>query len=284
MNKIRSMTGFAQVAEPAAIFTLKSHNHRFLELHLAVPPSLGPVERDLRALLSGSIHRGKVHFSVALQPDDPGFRPRLNAAWLKDLHAQWHALFPESPEMPGALLQPESSFLPPAGPDEAWKGQILAGARLVLQAFLNSRSEEGEKLVPSMLAAAAEIRSILSQFEPRLGAVRKEIVARLRGQLGALLEERGPDPQRLEQEAAVLCTRMDPEEELVRASQFAARLEDHLNNPPAPAGKMLDFLVQELSRELQTLSQKVKDLSMREDTIKLKMLCERLREQVQNIE
>jgi uncharacterized protein (TIGR00255 family) len=77
---------------------------------------------------------------------------------------------------------------------------------------------------------------------------------------------------------------MDPEEELVRAAQFASRLEQHLKDPPSPAGKMLDFLVQELSRELQTLSQKVKDLPLREDTVRMKMLCERLREQVQNIE
>jgi uncharacterized protein YicC (UPF0701 family) len=284
MNKIRSMTGFAQVSSPAAIFTLKSHNHRFLELHLAVPPMLGPVERDLRALLGGAIHRGKVHFAVALRPDDPGFRPRLNTAWLRDLQAQWAALFPDSPQLPGALLQPETAFLPPDGPEEAWKGEILAGARSVIQAFVASRSEEGEKLVPSMRSALSEIRETLARFEPRLASIRLDLTERLKAQLAALLDDRGADSQRIEQEAAFLCTRMDPEEELVRAAQFAARLEEHLKDPPAPAGKMLDFLVQELSRELQTLSQKVKDLPLREDTVRMKMLCERLREQVQNIE
>lgn len=284
MNKILSMTGFAQVSAPAAIFTLKSHNHRFLELHLAMPPMLGPVERELRALLGGAIHRGKVHFSVAPRPDAPGFRPRLNSAWLTDLQGQWCALFPDSPQLPGALLQPETAFLPPDGPGEEWKGEILGGARAVLAAFLASRSEEGEKLVPSMRSALAEIRSTLGRFEPRLGSIRTDLTEKLKVQLAALLDDRGADPQRIEQEAAFLCTRMDPEEELVRAAQFASRLEEHLDNPPSPAGKMLDFLVQELSRELQTLSQKVKDLPLREETVKMKMLCERLREQVQNIE
>ena len=284
MNRILSMTGFAQVATAAAIFTLKSHNHRFLELHLAAPPMLGPVERDIRILLGGSIHRGKVHFSIALRPDAPEFRPRLNAAWLKDLQGQWGALFPEAPQLPDALLQAETAFLPPEGPDETWKGEILAGTRSVLQGFLYSRAEEGEKLVPSMLEACRDIQAILAAFEPRLAGIRRDITDRLRGQLTVLMEDRAFDPQRIEQEAAVLCVRMDPEEELVRASQFAARLEEHLSHPPAPAGKMLDFLVQELSRELQTLSQKVKDLPLREETVKMKMLCERLREQVQNIE
>ena len=77
---------------------------------------------------------------------------------------------------------------------------------------------------------------------------------------------------------------MDPEEETVRAAQFAQRLEETLLKAPRPAGKLLDFLVQELSRELQTLSQKVKDFAIREDVVRLKLLAERVREQIQNIE
>jgi uncharacterized protein (TIGR00255 family) len=278
------MTGFAQVSVPAGIFTLKSHNHRFLELHLTVPSALGPLERDLRAMLTGAIHRGKVHFSLALRPDDPAFRPRLNVDWLRELHTQWAAVFPDHSEVPASLIQPDAAFLPAEPLDEAWKEGVLDGGRRVLEQFLISRREEGVKLVPSMLEAVGAIRESLAAMGPRLEGLRSETVEKLKGQLAALLEERGPDPARLEQEAAILCSRMDPEEELVRAGQFAARLAEHLQSPPEPAGKALDFLVQELGRELQTLSQKVKDLGLREETLKMKMWCERLREQVQNIE
>jgi uncharacterized protein YicC (UPF0701 family) len=284
MNSILSMTGFAQASTPAGIFTLKSHNHRFLELHLSLPSALGPLEMDLRTMLGAGIHRGKVYFSIAARPDDPIFRPRLNAAWIRELHAQWTALFPGSPDLPGSLLQPETAFLPPDVPEETWSEGVRAGAREVLEAFRRSRAEEGRKIVPSMLDALGEISAILAQVGPRLEGLRGELTARLRGQMADLLEDRKPDPDRLEQEAAVLCARMDPEEELVRAGQFADRIREHLEDPPVPAGKMLDFLVQELGRELQTLSQKVRDLALREDTVRLKMLCERLREQVQNIE
>jgi uncharacterized protein (TIGR00255 family) len=284
MTEIRSMTGFAQVSVPAGIFTLKSHNHRFLELHLAVPHTLGPLERDLRALLAAAIHRGKVHFSLALRPDDPAFRPRLNAEWLRELRSQWAAVFPDLAEVPGSLIQPETAFLPVESMDGAWKDEVLAGGRRVLEQFLASRREEGAKLVPSMLEALTGIRETLAAMGPRLDGLRGETTEKLKGQLAALLEDRGPDPARLEQEAAFLCSRMDPEEELVRAGQFAARLAEYIKSPPEPAGKALDFLVQELGRELQTLSQKIKDLGLREETLKMKMLCERLREQVQNIE
>jgi len=80
------------------------------------------------------------------------------------------------------------------------------------------------------------------------------------------------------------CAKMDPEEEVVRGGQFAQRLEATLLHPPRPAGKLLDFLVQELARELQTLSQKIKEFAIREDVVRLKLLAERMREQIQNIE
>jgi uncharacterized protein YicC (UPF0701 family) len=284
MSELYSMTGFAQTGTARATYTLKSYNHKFLDLNLALPPVLAPLDRELRGILGGKIQRGKVLFVVGLSAEDPALFPRLNRAYLQHLRAEWKAVFPDDPDLPRGLLESERLFLSAEALPPDLEQEVRDGTSVCLDRFLLSRWEEGEKLLPSLLAAVREIRDLVAGFEPKLAQARQDLLAKLKNQLYGLLSESPADPGRIEQEAALLCSRMDPEEETVRAAQFAQRLEETLLKPPRPAGKLLDFLVQELAREFQTLSQKVRDLAIREDVVRLKMLAERVREQIQNIE
>jgi uncharacterized protein (TIGR00255 family) len=284
MSDLYSMTGFAQVSTARATYTFRSYNHKFLDLNMILPPILAPMERDLRNLIGDKVQRGKVLFAISLIPEDPNLFPRLNKAYLRHIRAEWKGVFPDDPELPRTLLESDFMFLPAEALKDELARDIQATAAQCLDAFLLSRREEGRKLLPSLLASVREIQGLLREFEPKLGQARQELLTKLRTQLCALLAEGPSDPGRIEQEAALICSKMDPEEETVRATQFAQRLEEALLKPPRPAGKLLDFLVQELARELQTLSQKVKDFAIREDVVRLKLLTERIREQIQNIE
>jgi len=284
MSDLFSMTGFAQAATARAAFTLKSHNHKFLDMNLALPPVLAPMDRDLRTLLGEKIQRGKVLFTIALSAEDPSLFPRLNQDYLRHLRTEWKAVFPEDPDLPRGLLDSSSIFRSAEALPSDLEQEIRSGTQACMERFLKVRREEAEKLLPSLLEAAREIQSIIAAFQPRVAQVRQELLGRLKTQLGALLAELPADAGRIEQEAALLCAKMDPEEEVVRGGQFAQRLEETLLHPPRPAGKLLDFLVQELARELQTLSQKIKEFAIREDVVRLKLLAERMREQIQNIE
>jgi len=287
---ILSMTGFAAVAAelPGCSLSveLRAVNHRYLDLQLRLPDELRALDAALRELLGAELKRGKVECRVALSHATPGTASlAVNAervAQLRDAAAEVLRHAPGSTALsiadvlhwPGVLTEPS---LPPTVLAE----RALALVRQALAELAASRAREGEKLTALLEACCVGIEAQLARVEPRIPALHDAYVAKL----GARLKEAGldPDAERLKQELALFATKIDVAEEVARLAMHVGEVRRVLA-AGGSSGKRLDFLMQELNREANTLGSKSVDAELSQAALELKVLIEQMREQVQNIE
>ena len=287
---IHSMTGYAVASRELRYGTLslelRSVNHRYLDIQFRLPDDLRAVEPALRETLSAQVARGKVECRVGFAAaPGAGKSLRINEDLLQQI---------------GALelkVRAVMSGAPPVSVAEAlrWPG-VLANEPLpleelqaacqellaaVLADFTAARAREGGKLRRMMLergdAMERRITGIASRIPQVIGAYQEKLAARLREALGSGEEER------IRQEVAVFATKIDVDEELSRLAAHVVELKRVLADG-GTVGKQLDFLMQELNREANTLASKSVDLSVTQAALDLKLLIEQMREQVQNIE
>ena len=285
-----SMTGFAAQSlnlEHASVnIDLRSVNQRYLELHFRLADEFRPLEPQLRELINQRLARGKVECRIGLMPLPAASQDNgLNPGVLERL-AQWQTevlqRLPDSPPLsvneilrwPGAV---PTATLSPEELNEA----ALAGVRATLDELVESRRREGAKLKQHILdrLAAAEVQvATLRPLLPALAAAQRDKLAeRLRDALGEAGHER------LAQEVALAAQKADIDEELSRLTTHFAEVRRVLDQAGA-IGKRLDFLMQELHREANTLGSKSVALETSRVSLELKVLIEQMREQVQNVE
>ena len=293
---IRSMTGFAQFkgqVRPDAAFTLalKSVNHRFLDLHLRMPPQSDALEIKLRRLLKEKIARGHVELTLAL--DGAGAAPlavnyelvggyvnafrqaarELGIAGEPDLNAVLR--------MPGALSVGETEF------DAESEARVLAGLADAIAQLDRMRIEEGHGIERELRERMARLRSATAEVEKHRGGVSRAYLEKIQSRLKELIGGHA-DQDRILQEAALLAERSDIQEEIVRLSNHIQHFLGVLE-AGGEAGKKLDFLLQEMNREANTLLSKTSGLSgeglrITELGLSMKAEIEKAREQVQNVE
>ncbi len=287
---ILSMTGFAAVAAelPGGSLSveLRAVNHRYLDLQLRLPDELRALDAALRELLGAELKRGKVECRVALSHAVPGTASlAVNAervTQLRDAAAEVLRHAPGSTALsiadvlhwPGVLTEPS---LPPTLLAE----RALTLVRQALAELAASRAREGEKLKALLEACCVGIEAQLARVAPRIPALHDAYVAKL----GARLKEAGldPDTERLKQELALFATKIDVAEEVARLAMHVGEVRRVLG-AGGSSGKRLDFLMQELNREANTLGSKSVDAELSQAALELKVLIEQMREQVQNIE
>ncbi len=292
-----SMTGYALASRdtPAGQLSveIRSVNSRFLDLSFRMPDELRGVEPALRELIVGAAQRGKIECRV-------GLRAAVRAPAAAQLDAQALA---QAAELIGRLRTavPQAAA-PTVGEILRWPGvvaeppgaeslapEVLAAAREAVDEFVASRAREGEKLAAFVRERADAIRAIVEPLRQRtpelLAAWQARLVERLRG---ALVQADAPVPleesmARVRQEVAAYGLRIDIAEEL---SRLHAHVDELLRVLAAgsPAGKRLDFLMQEFNREANTLGSKAAAIDLAGASIELKVLIEQMREQVQNVE
>jgi uncharacterized protein (TIGR00255 family) len=287
---IASMTGFArrETTGPwgTLVCELRSVNHRFLEAGFRLPDELRSAEGDLRARLMRQLRRGKVDCTItwrrsqgasgALEVDTQALARVLAAVGIvtRSLREPSTVSALEVLRWPGVLRE-----------DGATGEQLLAAAGVVFDATL-------DELVAAREREGARLRELLEQrcagLEPLLAAVRArlpEVRARMRTRLNERVAEltASIDPERLEQEVALLLQRLDIDEELERLAGHIVEVRRVIAGGE-PAGRRLDFLMQELNREANTLSSKSQDLETTRSAVEMKVLIEQMREQVQNAE
>ena len=284
------MTGFAArsltVAPVNVSIDLRSVNQRFLELHFRLADELRPLEPQLRELLQQRLGRGKVECRIGLAalPADAQ-NNGINPAILERL-AHWQAevlqRLPHSAPLsvseilrwPGAVGSGDVS------PD-ALAGAVLAGVRDTLDELVDSRLREGatlrQHILERLAAAEAQVAGLKPLLPALLAAQRDKLAERLREALGEAGHER------LAQEVALAAQKADVDEELSRLATHFAEVRRVLDQPGA-VGKRLDFLMQELHREANTLGSKSVAVETSRVSLELKVLIEQMREQVQNIE
>jgi uncharacterized protein (TIGR00255 family) len=284
-----SMTAFARRTHEAdwgsLALELRSVNQRHLEPHFRLPEALRDLEPMFREALRGRLARGKVELTLRFDPAegetglavDPRRLARLAAA----LEEVRRAL-PEAP-MPDALaLLAHPGVLAAHGPDlDVVKAAALALLEDALGDLIAGRAREGDKL-------AALIRERLAAITERIATVRDLMPGILERQRAQLLERLASvraelDPQRLEAELVLLAQKADVDEELDRLATHVTEVERQLAQR-GPIGRRLDFLMQELNREANTLSSKSVVADTTRAAVELKVLIEQMREQIQNIE
>ncbi len=288
---IRSMTGFAvahrELGRVSLHMELRSVNSRFLDLVFRLGDDVRQAEPALRELLTGRLSRGKVECRLALQKNDAvaSAEMALNAGLLAQLEAaqkQLTARFPAAAPMsvaemlrwPGVLNDDSVGF------DELLP-VIADMADVAIGDFLASRSREGEKLAGVIRDRVATMRSLVEKIAPRMPEVVQAHQTKLRDRLREAVESL--DEDRIRHEVALFAQRIDVDEELDRLRTHLDEVERILGKGGI-AGKRLDFLMQELNREANTLASKSAGTDITAVAMELKVLIEQMREQVQNIE
>ncbi|WP_414041689.1 YicC/YloC family endoribonuclease [Acidithiobacillus sp. M4-SHS-6] len=286
---IRSMTGFARRERHGdwgtLIWELRTVNHRFLDINLRLPEGFSVYESAIRARLQKSLLRGRVDVWLRFQEVESGGL-RLN----RDLAGQLQAVYGELLQcwnLREAVLNPLDALRWPglvqsAGMDSAvLEEEMLALLDSTLAELQTSREREGAALAQILLSRVEAIAEQTRALRAHLPELEEGLRKRLQTRLADLALQ--VDPQRWEQEMVFYLQRQDTAEELDRLDTHLAELRRVLARREA-VGRRLDFLMQELNREANTLASKAADSQVTFASVELKVLIEQMREQVQNVE
>ena len=287
---LHSMTGFARESAETAIGTLtweiRAVNHRYLDVQFKLPEDLRPKEQVFRQQASSSLGRGKVECALYFRRafDEDG-EMQINTELVElighrisDLTAKLSNVAAVNPieilRWPGVVQQSELNVEPLF--KEA--GALLEKA---LVAIGEMRSSEGSRIADMLESRCADIEAIAKTVRARMPKVLDAARVKQKERIANLDVE--ADPARLEVELALLATKIDVDEELDRLESHLVEIRDALKTSKA-VGRRLDFLMQELNREANTLGSKSADTETTKAAVDLKVLIEQMREQIQNVE
>jgi uncharacterized protein (TIGR00255 family) len=293
---IRSMTGYGsanlETGALRASVTVRSVNHRFLDVAVHLPRRLSPLEAEAKEQVAAAVARGRVEVSVQAGIPEAGEetmtanRPLVTSLvrTLRDLQNEFGleggVTVGDLARFPGVLERLEVATEVPEEVRRAVRdllGKALAGLDVMRRAEGERLRAELERLVEGLEGAAAQVEA--RSLESR-GSRQEALLERAR----ALRAELGLEDARLYQEVVRAVERHDVAEEVQRLRSHAASVRELLSTDGAPAGKRLDFLAQELMREANTIGSKIADAAAIREVVELKSGIERLREQVQNVE
>jgi uncharacterized protein (TIGR00255 family) len=293
------MTGYAQgqVIENgwSLRVSVRSVNHRFLDLHLRVPEGFEPMEPRIRQIVRERVRRGHLDVTLHYDPAGPaavGVNREVAAAYLQAVNSLREEFgIATQPDL-AAILRLPGVIGPAAASIEEELGRLESAVTRCLVESLDKldrmREQEGNHLREEMSARLRSIRKLVAEVEPLAERARPAFAQRLELRLKELLGEAQLDPARLAQEATIAAERSDVSEELARLRSHVQQFETLLAGA-SDIGKKLDFLLQEMQRETNTLLSKTpgneaEGLEITRRALEMKAEIEKLREQVQNIE
>jgi uncharacterized protein (TIGR00255 family) len=301
VSAVYSMTGFASLRGSAGdglafTLTMKSVNHRFLDLSFRLPSYCDGLEMQLRKLMKENLHRG--HVDVTLQVER---RANAEVQLNTDLLGAYVTAFREGAKAYGIVGEPDLSAMlripgvmsvetnTGAGDTSELEAAVVALVPLLVEKLNEGRKQEGEALVAELRASMLRLRAFAGEMAGLRNGVREAQFERLRSRLTELTQGVVVSEERLLTEAAALAEKSDIEEEIVRlrthVDRFVALLDEG-----GELGKRLDFLLQELNREANTMLSKTSGatgengLRITELGLEMKAEIEKAREQVQNLE
>ena len=311
---ISSMTGYGSASRQVSLgagvvadlqVECRAVNSRFLDLGFRLPDECRGAEPALRELVSQSLSRGKVEFRAAWRINNSGEPAKANPQALgalnqdrlealKVLQAQAQEIFTDARELsisdvlrwPGVLSEPR-------GEEEGWIAATVEAGKAALAVLSESRNAEGKALVGVLTSITGKMRAIVRTIEPKVpeyvAQYQEKLTERLSEALAA--QEHGKNVsgsgtelmERIRQEVVLYAVRIDIAEEFARLKTHLQAVDTALAGK-GPVGKRLDFLMQELNREANTLSSKSVSEECTQAALELKLLIEQMREQVQNLE
>ncbi len=282
--EIQSMTGYGEAQEGGFKVEVKSVNHRFLDMHFRMPPILNPYEIELKRLVKERFSRGRIDVTISFteQADIElsinqqvagrildglaGITERLNISSPPSLdHLFWFR---------DIVFKQEPRFRPE---------ELFVTFSRALDKLREMRIKEGAYLIENIKGIVKAIEEIIGRIEQASRDASEKRFSTLRERVKALIEGMELDEQRLMQEIAFIADRVDISEEITRLKSHISQLEGIINEGGA-VGRRMDFLIQELNRETNTIGSKAADYQISEHVINLKTEIEKMREQVQNLQ
>ncbi|MEP6994712.1 MAG: YicC/YloC family endoribonuclease [Acidobacteriota bacterium] len=294
---VRSMTGFGRSRGPvgpdrSAEIVVRSVNSRYLDLTVKTRETEASLEPPLRRVFSRHLHRGKVEVALRLKRSVAGNQEiTIDEALLEALLSRLRELSSRYP-IQATLTLRELLAIPQLLTIESTTEQFSAEELAALEALAEEaaralvamRESEGAGIAAEISPRIASLRQKASGLEARREEIARNLAATLRERVRALFADVALDPGRLEQEAALAADRADVAEELQRLRGHLDQFDALLARPPEAVGKTMDFLTQEILRELNTLGSKSRDLTSTREILEMKSQIEKIREQVQNVE
>ncbi len=285
----RSMTGFGQADENGYHIEIKGVNHRYRDIRVRVPKDLSSFEIPVRDLVQECVTRGKVEVNIT-RSVSPDVQERLTVNWdLARLYSEdlgrmarefgGEVTFRDILMLPGILGESARNI------EEQWP-LLREGITEALTSFSAAKTEEGKRLktdISERLESLVRMHGDMNQAAQGMVEIFRE---RLRSRLQELLGDKADkvDETRLEQEIALMADRSDITEELVRLHSHITSFQGVIDAPDPSIGRRLDFMLQEINRELNTIGSKSQIITLSHIVIEAKAEVEKIREQVQNIE
>lgn len=296
---IRSMTGFGRhqaVVNGLEIqVEIRSVNHRYFEFSARVPHAYGYLDGKLKSFLQSKVARGKVDVSVWITTTDTeGCEVTVNRSLalayykalsdVRDIIQDHDESFRNDISVLSVAKMPDVMTVHAAQLDEetVW-GSVREVAEVAVERFLAMRGDEGARLREDVLARGQTILEYVAFVEERAPQTVKERMEKIETRMRELLDGAAVDESRLLTEAGLLADRLAVDEETVRLRSHIAQLEQMMNADEA-VGRKLDFLVQEINRETNTIASKSQDVELARTAVNMKSEIEKIREQIQNIE
>ena len=290
---IKSMTGYgkATISENLRNYQIeiKSVNHRYLDISVKMPRVLSYLEEEVKKEISSKVRRGKIDVFITFENNSTeGKEIKINTeianmyiSELKKLAEQENIL--SNIEVIDISKFPDVLSIQNVQEDETIKKEVLEVTKMATEKLVQMREIEGRKMAEDILRRIELIQNNISEISSLSTGLIKEYVVKLEKRIKEILDNQDVDESRLAQEVVIYADKCSIEEEVTRLKSHISQLEKLLNSDEA-VGKKLDFIIQEMNRETNTIGSKANNLEITNGVIDIKTELENIREQVHNIE
>ena len=290
---IKSMTGYGKSNMSKNLreyqVEIKSVNHRYLDVSVKMPRSLSYLEEEIKKAVSAKVTRGKVDVFItfnnnSLEGRDIKINTEIARMYIKELRnlAESEGIVADIPVTEISKL-PDVLTIQNNQDDETIKNELLEVTNEAIENLVGMRKVEGEKIAQDLLVRIQDIEEKVQKISSLSTGLIDEYVVKLKTRIKELLQDQEIDEARLAQEVVIYADKCSIEEEVTRLNSHIYQFRELLNNNEA-VGKKIDFMIQEMNRETNTIGSKANNLEITNEVINMKTQLENIREQVQNIE
>mgnify|MGYP004502469835 FL=1 len=290
---IRSMTGYGKSTlnknDRNYIIEIKSVNHRYLDINIKIPRTISYLEEEIKKEISKTIKRGKVDVFITFENNsDKGRNIQINTEIaklyineLRKLAKQENLL--DNIEVTEISKLPDVLTIKNDSDDEEIKKEVLQTTQETVRKLMDMKNAEGEKILQDLLQRIKNIEATTLEISKLSTGLIEEYVVKLESRIKELLDTKDIDKSRIAQEVVIYADKCSVEEEITRLKSHIEQFRKFVKSNE-PVGKKLDFLIQEMNRETNTIGSKANNLEITNKVIELKTELENIREQIQNIE
>ena len=290
---IKSMTGYGKSNMSKNLreyqVEIKSVNHRYLDVSVKMPRSLSYLEEEIKKAVSAKVTRGKVDVFItfnnnSLEGRDIKINTEIARMYIKELRnlAEAEGIIADIPVTEISKL-PDVLTIQNNQDDETIKNELLEVTNEAIENLVGMRKVEGEKIAQDLLVRIQDIEKKKKKISSLSTGLIDEYVVKLKTRIKELLQDQEIDEARLAQEVVIYADKCSIEEEVTRLNSHIYQFRELLNSNEA-VGKKIDFMIQEMNRETNTIGSKANNLEITNEVINMKTQLENIREQVQNIE